>query len=297
MGHDMSSSKVRIIAGLLCLALSSVSPVAAVTGYSIYDGDLVAVDLETGAFAIIGDTGLNDVGFGAVVGLAAEPDGELYAVVRELLTFRLYRVDRATGASTLVGDLGDDLGVADLAFDAGGSLWMVAEDALYTVDTASAVPTLIGVPDRPLVALAARDGVLYGLADMPTVLELVTVDPGTAVTTVIGALPDLSLGGSLFLAGLAFDAGGTLWASVAFIPPILPDSLPQAFFKIPDVEAPVPELTFTRGELLIFAGLAIAPGVFDPVVEIPTLGPAGGALLAVLLLGGGLLAIRWRRAE
>ncbi len=55
-------AKIRTpVAGLLCLALSSAAPAAAVTAYSIYDGDLVALDPATGAFEIIGDPAVSAV--------------------------------------------------------------------------------------------------------------------------------------------------------------------------------------------------------------------------------------------
>ena len=286
--------EIRLIAvGLLCLALSSVAPAGAITGYSIYgDGDLVAIDLATGVFEVIGATGL-----GAAIALADDPAGELYAVVQDASMFQLYRIDRATAASTLVGDVGDDLEVTGLTFDADGTLWMAAGDALYTVDPTTATLTLVGSPDHHLLALAARDGVLYSVVEIGLEPDLVTVDPATAATTVIADVPEFSPDGlSPAVFSMAFDRRGTLWVSVILVPPILPPDLPQAFFRIAEVTAPAPEIAFWVSTPPAFIGLAIVPGVFDPVVEIPTLGRFGWTVLATLLLSGGLLTIRRRHA-
>ena len=283
--------ELRTLAGLLCLALSS-TPAAAVTGYSEFDRELVAVDLSTGAVEVIGD-----LEFGAVTELAFDGD-QLFVVARippSFSPYRLYRVDLATATETLVGDLGSDLGTTGLTFDAGGTLWMSAADALYTVDPLSAAKALIGAPDRPLVALAARDGTLYGLAYDGTTTSLVTVDPETAATSVVAALPELSSPG-VVLAGLAFDLEGSLWAFVVTAPPVIPHIFPQTFFEIADPTDPRPVETFSIDGPPVFFGLVAAPGVFERVVEIPTLGRVGWAVFALLLSGAGLAIFRRRRA-
>lgn len=285
---------IRALAGLLCLALSSVSA-SAVTGYSVFhDRDLVTVDLATGAVEVIGDLAI-----GAVAEVALYGD-DLFVVAQSPATSSLYRVDLATATETLVGDLGTDLRITGLTFDAGGTLWMSATDALYTVDPASAAKALIGAPDRPLLALAARGSVLYGLTSDETTTALVLIDPDTAATAVTAELPELSFSGGL-LAGMAFDPRGSLWAYVVTLPPVIPHILLQTFFRIGDPTDPQAVKTFSLEAPFIsgpplYAGLVVAPGIFDAVVEIPTLGRVGWTLFAALLFGAGLSTIRRLRA-
>ncbi len=280
-----------VIAGLLWLGLAGASPAAAVTGYSIFDGDLVAIDLSTGAFEIVGELDPN-----VIYALAADPAGELFAVGQVFATYKLYRVDRATGALTPVGDLGDFLEVTGLTFDAAGTLWMSGEDALYTVDPSTAEITLVGVPDRQLLAFAARGDELFGLSVSGFTPELVAIDPATADTTLVAALPELSAGGlEIVLAAMDFKAHGSLWVFAAVVPPILPPGLPQTLFRINDLDDPHPTQIFGIDGPPLFIGLAVAPGPFNQVVEIPTLDPFGGVVLAALLLSIGLAAIRRRR--
>ncbi len=286
--------RIRIMTGLLCLALASGlvggAPASAVTGYSIHDfSELAAIDLATGDFVVVGDLGIVQ---GSALAAAA---GDLFAVTRGLPTSSLYRVDRETAAATLVGDIGDIGSVTDLTFDAGGSLWLATNAALYRVDPASGAPTLIGAPDQTLWALAARDSELYGIVRIGPDFGLVSVDPITAATNLIALLPELDFGAvATGLDSMSFDGSGALWVSVLVDPPVTPPQVSQHFFRIADPEAPVAEEIFSTSAApqLRFTGLAVAPGVFDSAVEIPALGRFGWAVLAALLLGAGLLALR-----
>jgi hypothetical protein len=77
-------------------------------------------------------------------GLAFSPSGELFAV--EDSYDRLYSIDVATGAATLVGRLGVSVSAMGLASDDTGWPWMVARNtwSLYRVHPFSGLATAVG---------------------------------------------------------------------------------------------------------------------------------------------------------
>jgi len=113
----------------------------------------------------------------------------------------LYRVDKLTGARTLVGAVGYN-GAGDMAFDVDGTLYGVSHDGsgtpsnLITIDTASGAGTLVGtltVGGTPLENVAGleidADGTMYALRDTGTAeAELYLVDKATAECVLIGQI-------------------------------------------------------------------------------------------------------------
>lgn len=123
------------------------------TWYTVdYDGRLFTVDCDTGAYTVIGSTGVDELtGFtydcttgiayvsnrnnlytieldtaevtlvgeissGAIVGIAANGEGDLYGL--DILDDQLYQIDKDTGAGTPIGHIGFDANYAqDIAFD------------------------------------------------------------------------------------------------------------------------------------------------------------------------------------
>ena len=285
--------EILILSGLLCLALA-ITPASAVTGYSVFDHrDLVAVDLTIGTVEVIGGLSI-----GAVAEVAFDGD-DLFVVAQVPPTSSLYRIDLEAATESLVGDLGNNLEVTGLTFDDDGTLWMSTANALYTVDPASAATALIGVPDRPLLALAARGDELFGLTPTDFTVDVVAIDPDSVATSVEATLPEIFFNGGL-LAGLAFDLNGSLWAYAVTLPPVEPHILLQTFFEIGDPTHPQTVRTFSIEAPFIanpplFTGLVVAPGVFDGVVMVPTLNRTGWTVLAAMLLGAGLTTLRRHR--
>ena len=76
-------------------------------------------------------------------GLAFDATGTLFALSQ--LDHMLYTVDQATGARTLIGDIGIRsvtlLGGLDFV---GSTLYAIMNDSLYTIDTTTAQATLVG---------------------------------------------------------------------------------------------------------------------------------------------------------
>lgn len=283
------------LTGYLCLALST-APASAVTGYSVFaDQELVAVDLETGTVEVLGELTIGDVTETAFDG------HDLFVVARQAATSSLYRVDLETATVNPIGDLGNNLAVNGLTFSADGVLWMSTTNGLYVVDPMSATTTLIGSPDRPLLALAARDDQLFGWTATDFTADLVTIDPESATTSVAATLPEMTFSGGL-LAGMAFDLDGSLWAFAVTLPPIEPHILLQTFYEIGDPTNPQPVRTFSVeapfvADPPLFAGLVVVPGDSQAVLEIPTLSRAGWTVLALMLFAAGLMTLSRRRVR
>lgn len=117
------------------------------------------------------------------------------------------------GTETLIGVLqtpaGDKKVLTDIAESPDGSLFGVSRTALYSVDAATATMTEIGPIGDPSVVGLAFDpaGALFGSTEDG---NLLTVDPATGATTVVGAFgPGLVSDGDI-----AFSQTGQLWGSL-----------------------------------------------------------------------------------
>lgn len=232
----------QLLRWLAALALAApVSVLAEPVGYAVGSGGpgfggsslLYRIDLATGQSTLVGP-----IGFVDVEGAALAPDGQLYAVADAGAacegacggTDLLLRIDPATGAGTLVGPLGlagqgtDGNLDYGLATTCSGQLWLTADTTgqLWEVDPSTGATRLVGNTGAALSGLAAWGGLLFGVSVAPDP-ALYRIDPATAVATRIGAL---GLPLAFFDAGLDFDAGGVLWATIDYFTP--PDDLPPA---------------------------------------------------------------------
>lgn len=162
--------------------------------------NIYEIDLGTGSMTLVGATGLSP----ATRALTLGPTGTLYgANAGNLIT-----IDTATGAGTVVGPFGCCSTVDDMAFDAGGNLWLISgsPSSLYSVNVASGAATLVGsVGGRFLSGLAGDcSGSVFGLDAEND--DLLTVNTATAAPTAVGPL-----GFDVASGSLDEDAAGTLW--------------------------------------------------------------------------------------
>ena len=94
-------------------------------------GRLGTVDVATGNVNVIGDMGVT------MTDIAFDPDGDLWGI-----TFTsLYKIDKTTAASTLIGNLGTS--ALSLVFNSSGILY-TANSSLYTIDTTTGTASLVG---------------------------------------------------------------------------------------------------------------------------------------------------------
>ncbi len=129
------------------------------------DGSTVyAVSEDTGhlgAYSVSDET-FTDLGEiegypGEVVQVAVSPEGQLYMTSKN---DNLYTVNTSDLSATLVGDTGINVGGADIAFGADGTLYLYSSAItnLYTVDTTTGLATFVGDTGKVLTGLAIRDG-------------------------------------------------------------------------------------------------------------------------------------------
>src|SRR5258706_1035551 len=111
-------------------------------------GNLYTINLASGTATLVGAIRLPGGKPIGVTGLAASPkDGTLYGITSEQSPnnpHSLVTIDPATGAATLVGDLG--VAGSDIGYSEKGTLyiWLPATTQLGTVNTSTAAVTPIG---------------------------------------------------------------------------------------------------------------------------------------------------------
>jgi hypothetical protein len=174
---------------------------------------LVELDPATGALVReIGETG-----FG-LTGLAVSPvTGELFGVTSLGASSQrdLIKIDRSTGAGTVVGPIGLGFGgVADLAFRADGTLygWSENSDDLITIDTSTGAGTIVGnagISTRGSGLAFSSAGTLF-LTGNNGNGPLRTVNTTTGLTSIVATLSGAPRPTQPINA-LSFDASGTLF--------------------------------------------------------------------------------------
>lgn len=220
---------------------------------STTSNQLAMVDVATGATSVVGTTStfMTDIAF--------SPTGDLYGI-----SFSdLYKINKLTAATTLIGSLGAVSGTANaLVFDAAGTLYM-AGNHLYTVNTGTGAATNVGnIGFQSAGDLAFVGGNLYMAADNN---HLVGVNTGTGAGSDIG---NLGVGGVF---GLASADNMTLYGMAG-----------QTVFTISTVNAATgPLVTFTPA-IGSAAGSAFLTEAGAVLPEPASLGLVGAALLAAL---------------
>lgn len=156
---------------------------------------MITIDMTTGAGTPVGS------GAGVYVNVpAAKSTSELYAWSQGPgLAIRFVQLDKTTGVASLVGYPGIPTYTHSLAFDSADTLWLLNGDgSLYTVDPATASPTLLGsVPGLPNGyahhgSINPANGLLYALSakDSAPTPQILAID--LATRTVVGAAPTAS---------------------------------------------------------------------------------------------------------
>ncbi len=267
------------------------APVAAFT-YGPYVmvseiGYLGQIDIATGDLELISPMG--PVSWLAAIGY--HPDGYLYAVSYPRPDGQfLYRIEPATGATTLVGPLGISTSASnreiDLAVDAAGVLWLLMDGDLYVVDRGTGTATLHCSqhdPDVAIVGLAAVGATLYTMQAYPA-----TVQPLDCGLVAAGVWEDFAWahawldsppgGGMLGLMSECNPGDCTLWSNYLYS--LDPGSGDKTLLA--------------QHDGLVLEGLASPPRDQPLSESIPALGPFGLVLLCGLTAAVGVLALRLR---
>jgi len=181
--------------------LTPIVVVAAVAApASANPGDVYALDFSSAAVIKVsasgGNTGIalaEHPGIGNYSALALGPDGYLY--VGDLDDGQVYRLDRATGATTLAATFPDSVGVWGFAFDLHGRLVAVdeGENTLTALDLATGrVETLLNAPGMGFGDLVfKRDGSVFIAEDRSAPLDDRVVQFANGSVKTVLTHPDL----------------------------------------------------------------------------------------------------------
>ena len=173
----MKLVKKTLLAVASTLALAGAAQAGPLLYLSTGANQLGTVDSTTGAVSLIGNTGvfLSDIAF--------DGSGQLWGI-----SFgALYKVDKDTAATTLVGNLGTVSGTANaLVFGADGTLYM-AGNRLYTVNTGTGAASAIGsgIGFQSAGDLAFVGSTMFMAASNNA---LISIDVGTGIGTSVGAM-------------------------------------------------------------------------------------------------------------
>jgi hypothetical protein len=193
---------------LLCAGTAS----AQVELFAIdFAGNLYLVDQSTAGTSLIGFTG-----FSRINGAAADASGTIYAsrfrdLANSLDQNQFIRIDRTTGAGTMVAQYGTMNDLRALAF-ADGVLYAIREgtiDDLVTMDPVSGAVTLVGPTGRADVQGLTADasGQLYGVGVTGTGGTLLSISRTTGAATVINA----AMGAGTDIQTIEWFEGSTAW--------------------------------------------------------------------------------------
>jgi hypothetical protein len=180
------------------------------TLYTTYNGfsgnaQLATINPATGAIAAtIGGVGTS------LIALELDGSGQLWGVGYNDQI--LYRINKATGAATAVGNTGVS-NVMDLAFDASGVLYATVNNVLYRVNTATGATTvaanITGIASGSVMGIMFdTSGTLYATAYV-TNSPLYRINVATGAATAVGNT------------GFDFPHGGDI-AGAAAAPTVVP---------------------------------------------------------------------------
>ena len=170
-------------------------------------GRLLTIDINTGAGTLIGATGL-----GQVPGLAINSNGIIYGMSDDP-DADLYKIDAETGAAVFIGSTGSNFMPA-IAFDGNDILYGLGLDPntfefqLFTIDTNTGVPTIVGPApgDWRGMAFDPTDGTIWASTAGQ---EIYVINPNTGTPKLVG-LTGLNGG----VPDIDFDDAGNLYGAV-----------------------------------------------------------------------------------
>ena len=171
---------VQVMAASIILGLAG-NVRADLTDYAATNnGQYGTLDLQTGVFTSISDPGT------AFTDLARLPGGPLYAAS---YSQQLLSMNAATGASTLIGTMGN--GILGIKLEADGTMIGFSGSALYTINKSTAAATLVGSfgVSQPFWDIALdNSGHAYLEESNGTTSTLYSVNLSTGHATSIGAI-------------------------------------------------------------------------------------------------------------
>jgi hypothetical protein len=255
------------------LAWLPLAALAEPVGFATGDRDLYRINLATGQATLVGSTGFVDV-----EGLAFAPDGTLYGAVdfgvpSTAPTDFLVRINTSTGAATAVGQLSGLQGLGPtgnldygLAFTCDGRLWLSSDTTRQLWEVNPAT-----AQTRLVGALPAA---ISGLAARGNILFGLSVEATPRLfridqeTAAATVVGVLALADVMYDAGLDFDADGRLWATIDYFTP------PSG---VPPLRNDIAEIDPATGQILALRAISGAgSGIGTVQMEGLAIAPTGG---------------------
>lgn len=235
---------------------------------------LFTLDVNTGTANLVGSFVDTTV---VMHGLEFDATGQLYGASGGGGNFNFYRIDKATGALTLVGPLGLT-SFTNLVYDiTTGTMFATnsGTDSFYSINLATGAPTLIG----PLLGPTNPNGLAYDLSTNTIYLvdnstdTLYTVDRTTGTATAIGSVGASNLLGLVMMPHTGtyatFGPGcpGTLGVpgNVGLVAPAAGQSMVANFTGLP----------FDLGVVLVGFSNTVATGFGPLPIDLGVLGAPG----------------------
>jgi len=146
--------------------------------------NLRTVNTSDGSSVVVGNMG------DGIFGIKLRSDGTMFA----LSNTTLYTVNPSTAAATLIGTTGVNLYLYDLAFSSPNELYLsgapvgAGNSSLYMVNQTTGNATLVGASNVYAPVLDYENGTLYGITFTTGSQEIVTFNTTTGAATVLSTI-------------------------------------------------------------------------------------------------------------
>ncbi len=210
------------------LSIAPISPAKAdPVGYGVAFDQLYRVETSPPRATYIGDAGnFGGQPFGLLKGLTFGPGNTLYAVSDSLSQKPVVTLNTATGAATYLSALNLSGGTGQFnsldfasAFTCDGQMWLSSATTrnLWRVNPANGATTLVGALGQTITGLAARGNELFGAGGRGN-NSLYKINTETGVAALVGGFGAAN-SGWISTISISFDANGTLWSVLNYLPP------------------------------------------------------------------------------
>ena len=221
---------MRLRACLIAAVLSSapISPAMAnPVGYGVAFDQLYRIETSPPGATYIGEAGnFGGQPYGLLKGLTFGPGNTLYAISDSLTQKPIVTLNTANGRATYLSSLNLSGGTGQFnsldfasAFTCDGQMWLTSATTrkLWRVNPATGQSTLVATLAETLTGLAARGNELFAAGGRGN-NSLYKVNTQTGTATLIGGFGAAS-SGWISTISLSFDANGTLWSVLNYLPP------------------------------------------------------------------------------